>query len=116
MHSASVTHSRRPTRQGEDELDRAFDKLEAEAPDFLTRAILRLRRPRARVLRLVLGTLCIVAGLLWFLPVVGLEFLPVGLLLVAQDVPVLRRPAGRMTLHLLDRWAHLRKWWAKKRS
>jgi hypothetical protein len=113
---AGAVNSRRRTGTRDDELDKAFDKLEAEAPDFLTRTICRLRRPRARKVRLVLGALFIVAGLLWFLPVVGLEFLPIGLLLVAQDIPFLRRPVGRMTLYFLDRWARVRKWWASKRS
>jgi hypothetical protein len=42
--------------------------------------------------------------------------LPIGLLLVAQDVPFLRRPVGRMTLWLLDRWVQLRKWWTRRRN
>jgi hypothetical protein len=102
--------------RGQDELDEAFDKLERETPDFLTRAICWLRKPQARIVRLPLGILCIVAGFLWFLPVVGLEFFPIGLLLIAQDVPFLRRPVGRMTLYLLDRWIRLRKWWARRRA
>ena len=100
----------------DDELEEAFDKLEREAPDFLTRAICWLRKPEARVVRLPLGLLFIVAGFLWFLPVVGLECLPIGLLLIAQDVPFLRRPVGRMTLWLLDRWVQLRTWWARRRA
>jgi hypothetical protein len=103
-------------RRGDDELDAAFDKLEHEAPDFLTRAICWLRKPQARMVRLPLGILFIAASFLWFLPVLGLEFLPIGLLLVAQDVPFLRRPVGRMTLWLLDRWVRLRKWWTRRRA
>lgn len=103
-------------RRGDDELDEAFDRLERETPDFLTRAICWLRKPEARVVRLPLGILFIAAGFLWFLPVVGLEFLPIGLLLVAQDVPFLRRPVSRMTLWLLDRWVQLRNWWKKRRA
>jgi hypothetical protein len=99
-----------------DELEAAFDKLEHETPDFLTRAICRLRKPEARKVRLPLGILCIVAGLLWFLPVVGLEFFPIGLLLIAQDVPFLRRPVGRLTLSLIGRWVRLRTWWRRKRA
>jgi len=113
---ASAVNSRRRGDKRDDELEEAFDKLEAEAPDFLTRAIVRLRKPRARIPRLVLGGLFIVAGFLWFLPVVGLECLPIGLLLVAQDIPFLRRPVGRMTLYLLERWVRVRKWWSRKRS
>jgi len=99
-----------------DELDEAFDELERETPDFLTRAICWLRKPQARMVRLPLGILCIVAGFLWFLPVVGLEFFPIGLLLIAQDVPFLRRPVGRGTCYLLNRWVQFRKWWARRRS
>lgn len=102
--------------RGKETLDQAFDKLEDEAPDLLTRAICWLRKPQARLVRLPLGILFIVAGFLWFLPVLGLEFLPIGLLLIAQDVPFLRRPVGRMTLYLLDRWIRLRKWWARRHA
>jgi hypothetical protein len=63
-----------------------------------------------------LGILFIAAGFMWFLPVAGLEFLPIGLLLIAQDVPFLRRPVGRMTLYLLERWKRLRKWWAQRKQ
>jgi hypothetical protein len=110
------SQKRTAARRSRDELDEAFDGLEREAPDFLTRAICWLRKPQARIVRLPLGILFIIAGLLWFLPVVGIEFLPVGLLLVAQDVPFLRRPVGRMTLYLLGKWAQLRRWWQRRRT
>ena len=110
------TRRQHAPRDGAAKLDEAFDKLEREAPDFLTRAICWLRKPEARMVRLPLGILFIVAGFLWFLPVVGLEFLPIGLLLIAQDVPFLRRPVGRMTLWLLDRWVQLRQWWTRRRA
>jgi len=110
---ANTQRKQAPRR--DDELEEAFDELEREAPDFLTRAICWLRKPEARIVRLPLGLLFIVAGFLWFLPVVGLHCLPIGLLLIAQDVPFLRRPVGRMTLWLLDRWVQLREWWTKRR-
>ena len=97
-------------------LDQAFDELEREAPDSLRRAVHWMRKPQARIVRLPLGILCIIGSFLWFLPVLGLWFFPLGLLLIAQDVPFLRRPVGRMTLYLLDRWKRFRKWWAKRRS
>jgi hypothetical protein len=103
-------------KRGQRELDEAFDKLEREAPDFLTRAICWLRKPEARKVRLPLGILFLAVGCLWFLPIAGLEFLPIGLLLIAQDVPFLRRPVARMTLYLLERWQRLRKWWQRRRQ
>jgi hypothetical protein len=98
-----------------DELDQAFDELERVAPSRLSRLIARLRKREARLVRIPLGVLCIIGSFLWFLPVLGLWFLPLGLLLIAQDVRFLRRPVGGLTLYLLDRWAHLRRWWARRR-
>jgi hypothetical protein len=110
------THSGKALQRTDDELDRAFDELEQHVPPRLGRMIKWLRRPQARWLRLPLGILCIIGSFLWFLPVLGLWFLPLGLLLIAQDVRFLRRPVGNMTLYLLARWDRLRKWWKRRRS
>ena len=99
-----------------DQLDQAFDELERAAPGRLSRLIARLRKPEARMVRIPLGVLCIIGSFLWFLPVLGLWFLPLGLLLIAQDVRFLRRPVGRLTLYLLDRWARARRWWIARRA
>jgi hypothetical protein len=104
------------TRREEDELDRAYDELERAAPDRLARMIARVRRPAARLVRIPVGVLCIIGSFFWFLPVLGLWFLPLGLLLIAQDVRFLRRPVGRLTLYLLDRWAHVHQWWIRRRA
>jgi hypothetical protein len=99
-----------------DELDQAFEGLERELPDRLVRSLRWLRDPKSRWIRLPLGLLFIAAGLLWFLPVVGIEFLPVGLLLIAEDVPFLRKPVGRLVIWLEDRWLVLKRWWRTRRS
>jgi hypothetical protein len=108
--------SARKHKRRKDELEKAFDQLEHETPDVVTRAICWIHRPEARSVRLPVGIVCIAASFFWFLPVIGIELLPIGLLLIAQDVPVLRRPVGRMTLFLLNRWVRLRKWWKGRRS
>ena len=41
--------------------------------------------------RTLLGLLFLAGGMLWFLPVLGLWMIPVGLALIALDVPPLRR-------------------------
>lgn len=99
-----------------DALDRAFDKLEEHAPPRLRRLIQKIRRPEARWIRLPLGVLCIVGSFLSFLPVFGVWFLPLGLLLIAQDVRFLRRPVGNMTLYLFERWERLVEWWKRRRA
>jgi hypothetical protein len=89
-------------------LDEALNALEKEAPDRVIRLIRWLRNPRSRWKRLPLGILCILASFFWFLPVVGIEWFPVGLLLIAQDVPFLRRPAAKLLLWLESKWRALR--------
>jgi hypothetical protein len=92
------------SQEGQRELDRALNVLEREAPDRVARAVHWLRSPASRKVRIPLGLLFIVGGLLWFLPVLGIELLPIGLLLIAQDVPFLKKPVGRGMLWLEGKW------------
>lgn len=103
------------SKAGQRELDRAFDELEREVPERLARVIGWLRSPASRWVRIPLGVLFIAGGLLWFLPVVGIELLPIGLLLIAQDVPFLKKPVGRGMLWLVHKWQALRHWWKARR-
>lgn len=102
--------------QGRRELDHAYEGLERELPDRVVRAIRWLRDPSSRWIRLPLGVLFVIGGLLWFLPVLGIELLPVGLLLIAEDVPFLRKPVARAMIWLECRWVALRRWWKQKRT
>lgn len=45
---------------------------------------------------------------LWFLPVLGINFLPLGLLLIAQDVTFLRKPVGLAVIWLVRKWIALK--------
>jgi hypothetical protein len=112
----SASRLNKPVVRTRDDLDEAFAELAQAVPHSMRPAIDWMRQPQARLVRVPLGMLCIVGSFFWFLPVLGLWFLPFGLLLIAQDVPFLRRPVGRMTLYLLDRWKRLQKWWARKRE
>ena len=78
------------------ELDEQLDRLERVCPTFLARIIHFLREPKRRLLRLSVGGLLIIGGCFFFLPILGLEMIPIGLLLIAIDVPVLRRPVAHM--------------------
>ena len=101
--------------KGQKELDRAYEGLEEELPDRMVRAIRWLRDPQSRWIRIPLGILFIIGGLLWFLPVLGIELLPIGLLLIAEDVPFLRKPVARAMIWLERKWVALRRWWQAKR-
>ncbi|GGF37887.1 hypothetical protein GCM10011611_50360 [Aliidongia dinghuensis] len=68
-------------------------------PDRLSRPLHWLRRPGSRWARLPAGVALVVGGLLSILPVLGLWMLPLGLLLLAEDLPPLRRPHWIGGLH-----------------
>ena len=100
----------------EDRLDEAFERLRQLLPAGVRPVLAWLHSPRSRLVRIPLGALFIFASFFWFLPVVGLEFFPIGLMLIAQDVPFLRRPAGEMTHWLLDQFERLRDAWRRWRK
>jgi hypothetical protein len=54
-----------------------------------------LRKPASRWARLPAGILLILGGFLAILPVFGLWMLPLGLMLLADDIPPLRRVRDR---------------------
>jgi hypothetical protein len=97
-------------------LNEAFLRLEKMLPRPLSRALHWLHDPAMSVVRIPLGMLFIIASFFWFLPVLGLELLPIGLLLIAQDVPFLRRPVGRLMLYLLDAAERVMRWWKSRRA
>lgn len=98
-----------------DPMDEAYEKLCQLLPRRLQPALRWLHSPRSRPVRIPLGILCIVASFFFWMPVVGLEFFPIGLLLLAHDVPFLRGPAGRLTLWLISLFERTRDWLRRKR-
>jgi hypothetical protein len=69
-----------------------------------------LRKPSSKYVRLPVGMLLVGGGVFSFLPVLGLWMLPLGLVLIAQDVPALEKPTAR-TLGWVER-----KWVARQRK
>jgi hypothetical protein len=100
----------------DDALEQSFTRLGRMLPKPAARALRWLHDPKSRFVRLPLGILFIIASFFWFLPVIGIEFLPIGLLLIAQDVPFLRRPVGRFMLKLLDAADRVKEWWKRRRT
>ena len=70
-----------------------------------------LMRDQARWIRIPAGLLLILGGIAAILPVFGLWMLPIGLALLAVDLPMLR-PAVNSTLIRGRRWSDgmLRRW------
>lgn len=72
-------------------LRRRIDRL----PAWIRHSIHWLRRPAARWLRRLAAIVLLIGGILWFLPLVGLWMLPLGLILLAEDSRALKRRLAR---------------------
>jgi hypothetical protein len=97
-------------------LDRQLDRVSDHLPEFAGRRIVWLRRPSSRWVRAPLGILLIIASLFSFLPVLGMWMLPLGLMLLAIDVPFLKRPTGRALVRLEQQWVRASKWYRGKQA
>lgn len=87
--------------------DARVTHLSGKLPPRIRDAVAWLREPSRRWIRIGAALLLILGGVFSILPVLGLWMLPVGLALLAQDVPALKvplehasrwieRPAGRI--------------------
>jgi hypothetical protein len=84
-------------------LDRLFDRLQRRFP-VAARILATLRRPQSRWYRIPLGILLVLGGIFSFLPVLGIWMLPLGLLLLALDLPFLQGPVNTTILRGGRRW------------
>jgi hypothetical protein len=78
-------------------------------PHSVRRAYTWLLRPEAKWLRLPLGTALIAGGVFGFLPVLGFWMVPIGALLLGEDIPLVRRATLRAlgkVQYWWDLWCH----------
>jgi len=68
--------------------------------------------PQTRVLRMGLGLLLVVGGLLGFLPVLGFWMIPLGIIILSVDMPSIRRFRRRIQV----RWGYFRETGVRKRN
>lgn len=88
------------------DLERELDRLSAQLPGWAQWAA-AIPRGSNKWVRVPAGVGLTVGGCLWFLPVVGIWMLPIGLATLAVDVPPMRRPTTRMLGFInrrLERW------------
>jgi purine-cytosine permease-like protein len=60
--------------------------------------------PQSKAVRIAIGILLVIAGLVGFLPVLGFWMIPLGLLVLSIDLPIVRRWRRQLTV-----WWHRRK-------
>jgi len=85
-------------------LNHQLDRLGQKLPRWAARSLQWLRKPSSRWVRLPAGFLLVLGGIFSILPLLGLWMLPLGLLLLVQDVPFLRRPTRQALTCIERRW------------
>ncbi|QEH95333.1 hypothetical protein [Gluconobacter thailandicus] len=60
-------------------------------PGWMQRALIWLRKPERKWVRIPAGILFMLGGCMAFLPVLGVWMVPVGILLLSEDIPFFRR-------------------------
>ncbi len=83
------------------EFDAALMRLELRLPGFAARS-LRYFVDSSPWIRIPPALAFIAGGFVGFLPILGFWMIPLGLVLLAQDIPALRPPLARL-LNWLDR-------------
>jgi hypothetical protein len=85
-----------------------MDRLQKHIPSSVGHNLNRLRGKRAIWMRVLTGVALVGAWCFFPLPIVGFWMLPVGLALLAHDIPMIRRPMARL-LHFANRQIEKRK-------
>jgi hypothetical protein len=98
------------------ELNRYFEMIIRRVPTKVSHFIRWLRKPSSFAARLAVAILLMLGGIFSFLPVLGIWMLPLGLLLIAQDVHFLQRPLVRVLAWTETQWEPLRLKWQKFRG
>ncbi len=86
-----------------DPFDALFERLKVQAP-FAAGFIDWVRRPSSMLIRIPLALLMIFGGIFSFLPILGIWMLPLGLLILALDIPPLRGPVVSLVTWIAERW------------
>ena len=92
------------TRKKKPDLYEQLDRFEAHVPRRMAAFLRWLRKPSSIWVRIPVALLFIGAGFVGFLPVLGFWMAPLGLILIAIDIPPLRPPLARAVAWGLDKW------------
>ncbi len=92
------------TTEFPDQLDEQMRRFEGRLPPKWSSRMRWLRQPSSRAVRIPVAGALVVGGVFSFLPVLGLWMLPVGVVLMAQDVKPLRKPTAKMLAFIDRKW------------
>jgi hypothetical protein len=88
----------------DDDSERRMNLLIHRLPASVQKPARWLRQPSSRWVRIPVGILLIIGSFLSILPVFGLWMLPLGMVMLAQDVPFIKRLIDRLLAWI--EWKH----------
>ena len=75
-----------------------------------------LRKPGWMIARIIAGLLLVIGGMLAILPVLNVWMIPLGLLLLAIDLPLLQGPVTRAIISGRRTVERYRRYWCRPRA
>jgi hypothetical protein len=78
------------------DFEQEVDRLQRRLPGWMQSVLESVRRPGAVWLRVPAALALTAGGFVGFLPILGFWMVPLGLALLAFDLPFLRRPLARL--------------------
>ena len=87
-----------------EELHEHLERFERRLPESMRGLVRWLRRPGTGLIRIPLGIALVLCGFVGFLPILGFWMVPLGLLVLAIDVPLVRPPMIRLFDWVERKW------------
>jgi hypothetical protein len=96
-------------------LARQFEMIQRKIP-AIAGLVRGLRTRWAILIRVPLAIVLILGGIFSILPFLGIWMLPLGLMLLALDLPFLQGPVSALMIRARRRIAIWQRWWRRKRA
>lgn len=92
-------------QSGDKTLQQSLNELEKKSSPRVAKFIRWVQNPKAKNYRIPIGIVLIIAGVFGgALPLLGVWMIPIGLVILAFDIPILKKPVGQLILWVLTKW------------
>jgi fatty acid desaturase len=88
-----------------EQLQSELDRLQRHLPNWAARLLEKARKPSAKWVRIPTACALMAGGVVGFLPILGFWMVPLGLALLALDLPFLRGPLARLLSYINSKLA-----------
>jgi hypothetical protein len=92
------------SRDYEKELDEHLERFRRRLPGWAAGFLGWLWQPRLHWVRIPIGVVLILGGIVGFLPILGFWMIPLGLIIMAKDIPLLQPTLVRFLDWVERKW------------